>query len=384
MNWALIHRYLNDCLPQPDGSNLSSQPLGGPGGPTALSLYWTDAARRSWIDLAEKQRQGIQDDISLNDLIQINIQGVYARYCTPAMTTAFSKIIPKRTNVVESIVSSEWDRPPQKADGQPKKGWAVEVRGYTYHKDGFRFVLNTYLDNLRTRKGVWAPLNDPNPKWTKLDVSHVAMLVYDATIIKPGGNSPGFKYINQGLFLNELLAGSTSGPAAPGGQGSMSGSAGPGSMGLGGGDQTGAGPGAPAAGGGGTSRGAWSGLGSALGSSGSSGLGDGGMGKPGGGAPGAPGAPQLPSAPGFGSGSGTNQGPAVGDARAPLTGERKRTEFVIVLFWAEYLPTEPVSANEDANAAFSEGGQPSDGMGGYGPGGGQPPPGMVGGQQRPS
>jgi hypothetical protein len=337
-NWAVIHRYINECLPQPDSWNLP---------PNVYNKYWTDAARRAYIDKKARDEEGRKEETNLSELIQINTQSVYARYCgVPECTNVFN-YVKKMANDQEPLTHLDWTKPPSEA------GWWLEVRGYTYHKDGLNFIRSTFLENLRTRKMVLSPLNDPSAHPLKLDVSHAAILAQHAAVLTPT-DTPGFKYISSGLYLNEAVkgGGSTTGTTTGGQTGAGGGS---GAIGIG---ESGGGGGAGA--GSARRQEAWTGLGSALGATGSLGGGPGGGIDRGGGYPGTPGivgsgggggSMMLPGGP---AGGGSTGVPGGGNLPEPTlkAGERKRTEFVILFYWREPLPSEPKDAGGDQNATL--------------------------------
>ncbi len=406
VNWAMTLRYINESLPQPNGFNLPARYIGNRLDPNcALAKYWNEDAQRAAERLRERDQEGLKDEIDLNNLIQINLQAVYARYCDPPMLTNWFNNVRRNAQEQELLRHSDWKSAPQKA------GWVLEVRGYTYHRGGLRFIMETFAENLRTgkprwdpvrnqwvwEKGVVAPLNDPTGRWRKLDISHVAIFAYDSQKLTPT-NAPGFKYITGGIFSNALVAGGApgggggSGLSMSGGGGMGSGAAAPPTAGGAGSDAAAAPPGGALGGGGGRSRGDWVGLGSAGGGGfgGAGGLGGvggiGGLGDGGGGNMGLPSGPMGGiggTFPGAGSGSSGTSG--IQDAQVLKSGERLRTEFVIVFYWHEPLPTEPEPAKgyEEANTEFSGGyggmmgsgpppGYPSGGYGGSGPPPGYP------------
>ncbi len=133
-----------------------------------------------------------------------------------------------------------------------------------------------------------------------------------------------FAYIDSPLIINKLVA-TSSGGGGGGGGGSSGGGAGQTLGGALGGD--GAGPGGPGA----TSNSArseeWIGLGTVYGSGAAGHFG----GETGGAASGRPGA----------NATGGDQAGSVAAERAV---DRKRTEFIIVMYWVEPLPTEPDEA----------------------------------------
>jgi len=298
VNWAILYRYINDCLPQPDGTNIPNRPLPGmPAGQTPYTKYFSEspAARRALEIKRERDREGVRhDEINMAVLPQINISGVFVRYCNLAMATNFF------ANVAKDAVQEtrDADRYPDWKAAPKSPGWAVEMRGYTYHEDQFRFVQYTLLENLHTRKFVLWPLNHPYPKKFEMLVSHAAIL---RGISIEEGKEHAAKLINKNsLYLNDLLGKGTE-TTTPGS--SEEGGSGGGIMS--------------------------------------------GMGRP------------DPSQRGAGSGSDQSSGPRGATGRGPWEGrgviggdewlmpaqgkatDRKRYEFVIVFFWNEPLRTEP-------------------------------------------
>jgi hypothetical protein len=51
---------------------------------------------------------------------------------------------PEEERKLRDYISSSGQNP----GGMPMKGWVIEIRGYTYHKDAIRFVTNTFVENL--------------------------------------------------------------------------------------------------------------------------------------------------------------------------------------------------------------------------------------------
>jgi type IV pilus assembly protein PilM len=359
-NWSLFYHFLNDCLPQPDGRNLSPAPLPNEDNRRAINLYWDGAlpgepakdpghpARRALEQKRDRDERNLRiDDIDLNNLVQVNIQTVYQRFCDDKMVKAYAQNVRKRA------VKESWEhptfgwssdpKPPEKPDSkEPMQGgwWAIEIHGYTYHKEGYRFVMNTFLENLRKTKTVRWPVNVPNPQPQPVYVSHAAMLLYNGETYVGRNDNPPFKQLGP-IYLNTLLkveenqsggggmggqSAAGVGPAAPGGAGDS------GSKkertnwepirpftGSGGGSDTGGTGPAGTTGGGGGGNMNMPDPGGGVGVPG---------GRPGGGAPGAA-APE-------------------GDHPAGGKGRFKRTEFVIVLLWFEPLPTE--STDDIGNA----------------------------------
>ncbi|MFO0813476.1 MAG: type IV pilus assembly protein PilM [Gemmatales bacterium] len=358
VNWPILYRLLNDCLPRPNGTNLPSNTLWDGMVPNGRNGYFNIDSQRAYEILLERQQQAlIGDNFNMNDLIQVNITGVYARFCDVPMANNFftnvknesNNLFPEgiRTNYPTYRGNDDWKEAPK------KPGWAVEIRGYTYHKNVQYFIAHTLVENLKNRKVVPWPLQNPSPEGTKLDTSHVALIKYKVT----SDPSEPFTYINAPLFLNNLVvSGSGSGDAMGGknqtptdpsqtGTSMAQASTGPRTepwQGLGtvhgsGGEAGGFGTGAAAG-----NTGTGSGTRSNLGGTGKRGPMSGGSGGAGGNFGGGPPPPTAPAA-------GTGQpDPTAVKAKGF---EKKRTEFVIVMYWVEPLPTEPAEAKaEDPNA----------------------------------
>ena len=218
-------------------------------------------------------------------------------------------------------------------------GWVIEVRGYTYHKDGFLFVRRTLVRNLQ-EINEYARAKNQNEKIGKVlkdakdpvfgKVSHAflgAQRITEEGGVKKPDSKPPFTLVISGT-LDKLLA-----PAAgaAGGDPSAGGDSRGGGPGPGAGMPTGVGgpPGGPE-GGGAASGGAWSGLlGTPAAASSGSGPGAGmGMGM---------GPSSGPGIPGLFGGAGQDTG-----ASAPPTGgagKRQLVEFIVYFVWQE-----PVSA----------------------------------------
>ena len=316
VNWGLLYRYINDNLPQPDGSNLLRTPL-LPGDESPYAKYFANkpAARKAFEKKEERDKAGIRkDSINASDLVQLNIQSVWARYCDSAMAMNFFSNVKNSTSLKESL-DKEWDKPLTN-----RTGWAVEIRGFTYHNDAQKFVIETLLENLRRNKKVLWPLNVPHPKETPIDVSHIAILFHHTTTIEKNENPP-FRFLGQeNLFINELVKGSNSSNAGVGT---------PVTKGDGGGDS----------GGGGSSNVT--------------------LNRPGGGGGMDPGMTTRSDSKSYvtprsnewkglakiatGSDLDYQRSQPRADGLAPpiRPEDNKRTEFIIVLFWNEPLPTEP-------------------------------------------
>jgi len=165
LNWLKLTHFLGDCLPQPDGSNLS---------PTAKATFFSkdpdDVRTRSGAMSGDKayaayrkRHEGLKTaavpaatpmtapstdtdagtDLGegISDLVQVNIEAVDSRFCDDL--NAFWKVLrEKRTEKGNYLPLPEVDKPPS------GKGWVVELRGYTFHNKSTLFISQTLMDNL--------------------------------------------------------------------------------------------------------------------------------------------------------------------------------------------------------------------------------------------
>jgi type IV pilus assembly protein PilM len=201
LNWLMLLKYVNECLPQPggvldgkfkdmQGSRLvvtdrdgkdhtfnadevqvleNEQPvkhLGNLKKDTYLRVvyndtlssdegkkYWTQAAQEAFRKHWQRQASGKgvdvhADDEGAEDLIQINVEGV-----TPLYSNDVKDYLDHLKNnprnggdlMQTGILEADAKAPPS------GKGWVVEVRGYTFHKDRSQFLINTLVANLAAR-----------------------------------------------------------------------------------------------------------------------------------------------------------------------------------------------------------------------------------------
>lgn len=175
LNWQLLHQYVNMITPQPNGGRLtamSSQNV------PVYNLYWKNdpdaqTAFGKWTEKRvggdkkkgekEKTPKELQEEERFikKNLIQINIVGVNALY-SDDLFPYFRKLATDVENLegmddteqikVKAFIK-ETDEAKRKAipkeDAPHRDGWLVEVRGYTYHKGGVKFVKHTLVENLR-------------------------------------------------------------------------------------------------------------------------------------------------------------------------------------------------------------------------------------------
>jgi type IV pilus assembly protein PilM len=358
VNWPMFYRLLNDCLPRPNGSNLPDKQLWD--GTIPKKIYWNNEASKAYEILLERNQQALLSDaFNQDNLIQVNVTSVYARFCdTPMANNFFTNAKNPNFNGNPNSVKTDW---PYDYKGNEdwkkapdKAGWAVEIRGYTYHKDNYYFVEKTFAENLKNRKYIAWPLQSPSPNLTKLDTSHVALVRYAKEVVRDGATTaPAYKLIDGPLWINELVK---SGGSDVGGAGKGAGAgAGAAAPDLNNPFASGAGGSGAAA----VTRDPWAGLGYSVPGGGvamETGGGSGGMSKGGrsqslnvsSSGSGGTATPPNFSQPGAGASA-----PAVAAEPSVQPGpkDRVRTEFVIVLYWVEPLPTEPENAKGGGAAA---------------------------------
>jgi type IV pilus assembly protein PilM len=369
-NWIEFVKYVNDCVPQPDGTNL---PDGVkklymetiPNGDTHPTKKFKDKgfkpmtgkmayellqARLAGNKSREDVGGGVTDELGLgiDDLVQINIQSFDARF-TDDLSSAWE--VARNTQAPKE---DENIRPKDQVKKSPMgKGWVVEVQGYTYHHRGTNFVRETLLENFAAKGintpetspmggmgtpmgGMGTPMGAPKPAATADSKGDA-----DLTEIPPDGpvfnrisnvmlykvqekntnDLSSFEYINRG-YLGELARGAAGDVGPPGAAGPGGKTAPP--MGTTGGPP-GAGPGGP----GGSLRDKWTPL-----------VGGDSVGGPG--TPGGAGSPGMPKPPKF-----RGDLPKFPGNDKTVTGPtHQRTEFVLIFFWREPTPSAALRKEE--------------------------------------
>jgi type IV pilus assembly protein PilM len=418
-NWLKFNQYVDLCLPRPDlnGGNLTvvAPDPAEPGRRIDQRVYWrNDPAIKALERLKQLQTGSGNTEIPLDyetrqNLPTLDIEAMECRYVEDleAALKAASALNQQLFNNprLDGLSKEQQDSPPK------GPGWIVELRGYTYNKNGRRFIADTLIYNLNTRagkpKGEMAtpanpsapagqpapadsqpPAGQPAPNGDKAEdpidgrVSHAFLFYWPAF----GYDPSTFARINQSYLPTLTAAGN-----APAQTGEQAGPAGPGAPGPG---APGPGEGRPSGpggfgGAGDSPRTSWQPL------PGDQGGGNGAAAGPGEGRPGGPGmppgpaipaGPRGPRGPGIAVGGGGPGGipgapprsegpvPPGGESgqTAPATGQRRdRHEFVAIFFWREPTPSDklikPVEGGEAAPGA------PAGPAGPSAPGGRTPP-----------
>jgi type IV pilus assembly protein PilM len=411
-NWLELPRFINICIPQPDGSNLppevkdryfEKRPVGLPSGVFAMS--GKEAFEKYKERMREANKPPAEDGKEealppgIDDLVQFHIESIDSRFCDD-----LGAFWTQATKLREEADVRPLEHYKKKPEG---KGWVIEIAGFTYHRDKEAFIRNTLLANI-ARLGIKAtlvPAGDPKaaPGDKKPDgatpppavstpapatapaapsavvgaaagAPAAAALAAEApaapskadpmkdpitdkishvllfnVVSKPTTEAGAFEIINTSE-LDRLVGGGTDAGGGMGGMGGMSGGRGMGSPPPSmGGDGRGGGEGSAAAGASKPSRSAWR----PLSSRGSSGGGAGGMGGVGGVA-----GPMLGASAGGGPRGGRGManpmGGGMGDTNQPAAtttakGGSMRTEFVILFVWKEPTPSDALRGEDTAS-----------------------------------
>jgi type IV pilus assembly protein PilM len=400
-NWPLLLQYIDDALPQPDGSKISAKTSSNVEAfkkyyllnrdlkqPGEIETIATRQAFRAWqmrnadptmflADLkADKSDKAADkadkaEDFIRKNLVQINIEGVdemYAEDLKPfyeaVLESNSGKLFGMKATEAGALRTAGKDK---SFDKLPKKGWVVELRCYTYYGANdnlpLDFMIDTYVENLTNPEGLGFQISDEVKRLVREKISHV--VVYSYAVIK--NPEPGnFKYI-KASSLPQVLGGG--GGMGMGGMGRGGGEGGAGMFmkGRGAGAGGGVGPkpgdaaGPGGAGGAGddkkgptmNARDNWTPLGDlaggAFGGGGGVGGAAGGRGGPGGGMPDFMRGMKQPRNPGGGKapGPGLEVPGGPGGSQPPQNQQRvqtirtPRTEFVILFIWAEPTPSDP-------------------------------------------
>src|SRR5262249_43155566 len=149
-----------------------------------LKTYWTIESQEARKIMFERAQQALlTDDFDQKDLIQVNVTGVYSRFCdVPMANNFFTNVKSPTFNRYPDGVRTDWPNYHGNHDWKepPKNpGWAVEIRGNTYQKNSHYFVAHTLVETLKTHKSVAWPLQSPTPQATPLETSHIALLKYE-------------------------------------------------------------------------------------------------------------------------------------------------------------------------------------------------------------
>ncbi len=225
-NWDLLYQYVNMALPRPDvdmqdpeAEKKDKVPRKTRQGFHARTRYVTNAAVEAHHLVLEKRfakASGAGSDTKnatevdekkiKPHLIQINVEGVAHMYfddLAPYFNALRQKIKDENKENLPGMDDKEFTKVKSSDASLPKKGWIVEIRGYTHHKDGEFFVANTFLENLGNPAGVKNVLNKDMKEKIKDRMSYLWINQEKDPRPEPGR----FKFINHS-YLSQLLKGS--------------------------------------------------------------------------------------------------------------------------------------------------------------------------------
>ena len=173
LNWLHLYAFIDEAIPTPDGRKLAENSRQGL---PAYQRFYVEGGARALDDykkLREKMAKGsapspeemkAEEDVK-KKLCQVHIEGITALYSDNLPTEYFAKLIDKTRKekdanaVCYRLLGPDVQTYPgipgtlaeaiRKADPTlPKAGWVVEIRGFTYHDEKDRFVLNSFVENL--------------------------------------------------------------------------------------------------------------------------------------------------------------------------------------------------------------------------------------------
>jgi type IV pilus assembly protein PilM len=210
LNWIKLNQFVDDCLPRPDGKNLTEK---------QKADFWNkggEVAWNQWIatQQAAKNDAPVNTTSGLDDLMQINLESVNALF-TDDLAAYFGRL----QGAIKELDGMPADDKTKAPNGP---GWIVELRGYTFHQGQRDFVVDTLLANIAAKGAKAEAAPKPGEPGDPIGgkVSHPVLYRY-----KPVENhQPGkFELIeNSDMFL--LVQGGIPGKAgdrAPGGAAGM-------------------------------------------------------------------------------------------------------------------------------------------------------------------
>lgn len=142
VNWLELMKFIDEALPKPDGSNLLPVPRKYYYHDNDLARIANAIYQRNFTGSGKLPDVKISDDEQLSNLIQVNIEAVACRFMDNL--SGFLNRVKQAGGDQDGIHPDDLKTPPTEG-----KGWVVEVRGYTYHHQGRRFISDTFVENLR-------------------------------------------------------------------------------------------------------------------------------------------------------------------------------------------------------------------------------------------
>jgi type IV pilus assembly protein PilM len=173
-NWLDLLKFIDDAVPRPDGTNLPPavhnkymvEKPAEKGHPTPHDVhsgqeaygYWKARLQGAKAHSAREAAATSALGRGISDLVQFNIEAIDCRYSDDL--AAFWREVTKGVDKNRVRPEELYYKPPE------GKGWVIELRGYTFHRDQETFVLETLVENLARlgREAEAAPAAEPGGK----------------------------------------------------------------------------------------------------------------------------------------------------------------------------------------------------------------------------
>ena len=117
-----------------------------------IRKYWTKKAQDAYVALWQRQATVVggdskAEDEGVEDLIQINLEGMQSRYMTDLKGYMSALKADKHSErILATMSKKDRDNPPE------GPGWVIELRGYTYHKGTeLEFLKDVILKKVATK-----------------------------------------------------------------------------------------------------------------------------------------------------------------------------------------------------------------------------------------
>jgi hypothetical protein len=179
INWLKLCQFIDEAVPRPEDAfpllGKDGKPLKDTQGKPIYNLpdaalKYVDDAREAYQNEWKPWRQGTpiripegkKDDglgEGLNRLMQFNIEAVSCRF-SDKLSDFWGKLPEKVKDPTRREVLPPEDL--KTAPGTTDRGWVIELRGYTFHKDDITFVKDVLMENI-VRKAKEKPLSWPLP-----------------------------------------------------------------------------------------------------------------------------------------------------------------------------------------------------------------------------
>lgn len=185
--WALLYQYLEMSVPQPDGGKLTKESRSK----VAVKMLYHDEDAKEAKRLEERPLPGLENKIApfvKTHILRLRLADISAVRSDdlPAFLKSLAAPPPGLSDPEKAQLEAL--KKGEGLDKLPKKGWIVEVRGYTYHHKGPDFIKDTLLENLADPEGVHL-LGGEMQREIKDRLSFV--MLYQAQTVKEGEEEMG-------------------------------------------------------------------------------------------------------------------------------------------------------------------------------------------------